>query len=108
MFLRTNWFSLPGKFGIGRHRLWEGANGRSESRTPAAKTPAISPHTPTVMVRPAVQMARPAITHVIGLTHGLTRRSVRRSHGSSGHNASRDGGIFRIGSVLIGNSRTSP
>ena len=65
-------------------------------------------HIPTVTMRPAPHIASAASPQVSGLIHGLARRRIQRSRRPSGHSARRDGGILRSGSVLSGNSTTSP
>src|SRR6185312_1475507 len=82
--------------------------GRCERANAEAKSPAPTAHSCTEMVRPTLQIAAPAIIHVNGLIHGLARRSSHNSRRVRGHNASRDAGTLRSGSVLNGNKSTSP
>src|SRR3954451_10130391 len=82
--------------------------GRCDSRNADTNIAATMAHNCTEIVRPTAQIAVPARPHVNGLIQGPAMRIAQWSPRLKGQDASRDAGILRNGSVLNGNSNTSP
>src|SRR4051794_9007848 len=94
--------------GTTRHTDERPGAGRWDSRNADTNIAATIAHNGTEIAPPPAQTAVPARPHVTGLIQGPARRMAHWSQRHKGHDASGDAGILRSGSVLNGNSKTSP